>query len=74
VVNNAPGRDLHRFFWLADCDIGELSPKWNWLVGHTRAPVDPQVVHFTEGTPDMPGYENVDFADEWRAELNRWAA
>jgi hypothetical protein len=42
VVNNAPGRDLHRFFWLADCDIGELSPEWNYLVGHTQAPVDPQ--------------------------------
>lgn len=74
VLNNTPGRDLHRFFWLADCDIGELSPKWNWLVGHTKAPVDPHVVHFTDGVPDMPGYESVDFADEWRAELRRWAA
>ncbi len=44
VVNNTPGRDLHRLFWLADCDIGELSPKWNWLVGHTFAPVRARAV------------------------------
>jgi hypothetical protein len=25
VLNNTPGRDLHRLFWLADCDIGELT-------------------------------------------------
>jgi hypothetical protein len=74
VINNTPGRDLHRFFWLADCDIGELGPEWNYLVGHTKANVDPQIVHMTDGTPSMPGYENCEFADEWRAELNRWAA
>jgi hypothetical protein len=34
--------------------------------------VDPSVVHFTEGYPDMPGYENVPFADEWRATRDQW--
>jgi hypothetical protein len=42
-------------------------------VGHTHAPVDPKVVHFTDGVPDMEGYDDVPFADEWRAEMNRWA-
>jgi lipopolysaccharide biosynthesis glycosyltransferase len=74
VVNNTPGRDLHRFFWLADCDIGELDQSYNFLVGHTDPSIDPHVVHFTDGCPDMLGYENVPYADEWRAELNRWAA
>lgn len=74
VINNTPGRDLHRFFWLADCDIGALDPKWNFLVGHSEPSIDPVVVHFTSGTPDMPGYENVPYADEWRAEQARWAA
>jgi lipopolysaccharide biosynthesis glycosyltransferase len=74
VVNNTPGRDLHRFFWLADCDIGELDQSYNFLVGHTDPSIDPHVVHFTDGVPDMLGYENVPYADEWRAELNRWAA
>jgi head-tail adaptor len=28
-----------------------------------------RAVHFTRGIPSMPGYENVAFADEWRAAL-----
>jgi hypothetical protein len=74
VLNSAPGRDLHRFFWLADCDIGELAPEWNWLVGESPPIENPKVVHFSSGIPDMPGYENVPYSSEWRAELNRWAA
>ncbi|MBN9548786.1 MAG: hypothetical protein J0H31_07870, partial [Alphaproteobacteria bacterium] len=35
LVNTVPGRDLHRFCWLEDDLIGELSPEWNWLVGHS---------------------------------------
>lgn len=65
IVNNVPGRDLHRFCWLTDVQIGELDPKWNFLVGHSDASIDPAVVHFTEGTPDMPGYWNCDYSGEW---------
>lgn len=68
IINTLPGRDLHRFCWLDDSEIGTLDSKWNFLVGH-NALADPAVVHFTEGTPDMPGYENVPYADEWRNEL-----
>jgi len=74
AVNTLPGRDLHRFCWLHDDQIGELDPKWNFLVGHTDPSIDPDLVHFTDGVPDMPGYENVPYADEWRAELRKWAA
>lgn len=71
IINRLPGRDLHRFCWLDDSEIGELDPKCNFLVGHSDPNIDPLVVHFTSGTPDMPGYENVPYADEWRAELAR---
>jgi hypothetical protein len=74
LVNTAPGRDLHRFCWLPDELIGEIGQAYNFLVGHTDPAIDPIVVHFTDGVPDMPGYENVPFADEWRAERRRWAA
>jgi lipopolysaccharide biosynthesis glycosyltransferase len=74
MVNTVPGRDLHRFVWLLDEEIGELGPEWNYLVGHTDPSVDPKIVHFTDGVPDMPTYENVPYADEWREELKRWAA
>lgn len=76
VVNSMTGRDLHRFVWLEDDEIGELDPKWNWLVRQSPpiAHNSPQIVHFTEGTPDMPGYEQDPYADEWRQELAHWAA
>lgn len=74
MVNTLPGRDLHRLCWLDDSEIGKLGPEWNYLVGHTKANVDPVIVHFTEGLPDMPTYENVPYADQWRSELAQWAA
>lgn len=70
LINTIPGRDLHRLAWLDDCEIGELGPEWNFLVGHTKAVVDPQLVHFTDGTPSMAGYENCEYAIEWREALN----
>lgn len=74
MVNSLPGRDLHRFCWLEDKHIGEMSVEWNWLVGHSDPSVDPSIVHFTLGVPSMDGHENDAYADEWRAELGRWAA
>lgn len=73
TVNQITGRDLHRFAWLEDDEIGELGPEWNYLVGHTKAKVDPKIVHWTDGWPGLLGYENAPFADEWRHFHNRWA-
>lgn len=72
-VNAAPGRDLHAFKWLADDEIGELDPAWHWVPGHSTEP-NPKLIHFSEGGPWFAGYSDVPFADEWRAELARWAA
>lgn len=78
LVNKLPGRDLHRFCWLEDYGnsdklIGELDPGWNYLVGHTTGVRHVNNVHWTDGVPSMKGYENAEYADEWRAELMRWA-
>lgn len=73
MANTLPGRDLHRFCWLKDEEIGELGPEWNFLVGHSDKSIDPKVVHFTTGVPDMPGYEGVPFAEEWRRARDAWA-
>lgn len=74
LVNSVPGRDLHALCWIKDDNlIGELSVEWNWLVGHSDPSINPKVVHFTEGVPDMPGYEHVPYADEWRTILESWA-
>ena len=74
MLNIVPGRDLHRLCWLNDDEIGELPPVWNYLVGYTKTENEPKVVHFTSGTPWMPGYENCEYADEANEELRLWAA
>jgi hypothetical protein len=73
LINSVPGRDLHRLCWLEDHEIGALPAEYNYLVGHTKTDEDPKIVHFTDGVPFMPGYEHVEYADEWRNELISWA-
>lgn len=71
LVNTAPGRWLHGFGWLADHEIGELPATWNWLVGVSRLSAEtPKAIHFTLGTPNLPGYESSPYADLWTAEFN----
>jgi hypothetical protein len=67
ALNSLPGRDLHRFCWLDDSQIGRLPEEWNWLAGHSSPDLDPAIVHYTEGVPDVIGYEDAPYADEWRA-------
>jgi hypothetical protein len=67
MLNTWPGRDLHAFKWLKDEEIGELPPEWNHLVGEYPPNPGAKIVHHTLGIPDMPGYEDCEFADEWRA-------
>ena len=73
MVNTLPGRDLHRFCWLKDDEIGGLDQSWNFLVGHTDPEVEPDIVHFTDGIPTMEGFRTVPYADEWFRELERCA-
>ena len=61
------GAYLHRFSWLNNSKIGKLSHEWNWLVGWYKEPTDgkPQALHYTEGGPWFPEYENCEYADEY---------
>lgn len=68
MVNTLPGRDLHRFCWLDDDEIGALPEKWNWLEGHSDPAIEPEFVHFTRGGPWLEGWRDVAYADEWRRE------
>ena len=77
LVNTWAGRRLHGFEWLDDELIGALPEAWNWLEGHSSPALDPKAVHFTRGTPDLPGYGQVAYAGEWhrvRAEIDADAA
>lgn len=74
LINSVPGRDLHRFCWLDENEIAALPAQWNYLVGESPKCADVKLAHFTLGVPDMLGYETCEYADEWRQELQRWAA
>lgn len=73
MLNGKPGRELHNFCWLYDEEIGELGQEWNYLVGYTPDTVRPKVIHYTSGGPWMKGFEDVEYAEEWRNVLRRWA-
>ena len=66
-VNDRPGRDLHAFYWLADDEIGELAPRWNWLVDVQERPRGLGIAHMTLGGPWIDGWQGGSFDDEWRA-------
>ena len=69
-IGDADAATLHRFLWLKDEEIGELSVKWNWLVGEYDNPTeDIKVLHWTLGGPYFEDYSNTEFSDEWRKEF-----
>jgi hypothetical protein len=78
MVNQLPGRDLHRFCWLEDNEIGDLPLAWNWLVGiDPGEPTDlawwpglglPKLLHYTLGAPFMRGYEHGPWSQPWHQE------
>lgn len=66
ALNNWRGENLHRLLFVPDELIGALPEAWNWLCGWSSPEIEPKAVHYTRGTPDMPGHEDEPFADEWR--------
>ncbi|WP_422684465.1 glycosyltransferase [Candidatus Methylopumilus universalis] len=69
-VETASGLDLHRFKWIKDDLIGEISPKWNHLVGYDEfKPVNEiSNLHYTSGGPYFEEYRNCPYAEEWQKE------
>ena len=66
-LNNWNGSNLHALLWAQDDAIGALPPGWNHLVGYDSANPDALGVHFTLGTPDIPGRGMDEHSDEWRS-------
>ena len=71
AVNNMDGNWLHAMCWAGEEDIGALPESWNWLEGWSSPDIDPNIVHFTRGTPDLPGTEDAAYAEAWNAEAKR---
>tara|TARA_R110000822_G_scaffold4905_2_gene21213 strand:- start:3653 stop:4387 length:735 start_codon:yes stop_codon:yes gene_type:complete len=68
-LNNMTGSWLHGMNWLKDEEIGALGEAWNWLEGWSDPAIDPKVIHYTRGTPDLPGCADVQYADRWWSAL-----
>lgn len=71
VVSESPAGYLHEFKWCDDKSIGSIPHTYNYLVGYYNDNPNPKVVHFTDGGPWHPGYENVEFADRWNFYKNK---
>lgn len=72
-VAQAPGSVLHRFQWLKDDEIGEISPEWNALAVEQNLS-GASLIHYTLGNPGMANYADCDGADHWHramAEVTR---
>lgn len=63
-VNTQPPAWLHRMSWAKDEEIGEIPYQYNYLVGYYDSD-DPKAVHYTDGGPWHPGYENVQYGNLW---------
>ena len=74
LVNSESGSFLHQFKWLNDDEIGSLDERWNWLEGWTSQnnKLSPFAVHFTRGGPWFEEWQDVEFADEWLKERDKY--
>ena len=63
-TNNKSAKWLHRMNWCDDNEILEIIKDYNYLVDYY---VDGNIkaLHFTDGGPWHPGYENVTHGDKW---------
>lgn len=66
LVNSMPGWALHAFCWLADSEIGDIDPAWNWIEGVSDDAIDPKAVHYSERAPWF-GHD-CRFGAEWARE------
>ena len=69
---NYDGKYFHRFSWLKDEEVGQLSHEWNWLVDWYHDPEDgtPKALHYTEGGPWFENYRHCSYHDVWKKFLS----
>lgn len=77
VVNKESGAFLHRFQWLEDDEIGEISFVWNFLVGHNKVVegdpnTSPKAIHYTLGGPWFEQWKDCEFGDLWLKEMEEY--
>lgn len=59
---------LFDFKWA--CEVGDLNPKWNHLVGYDLPNPEAQLVHFTQGIPIWPETKGIEYSKEYAQVLS----
>ena len=67
-VQHSTGSYLHRFSWIDDDRIGELSKEWNWLPDEYGPNADAKLLHYTLGTPCFQEFADTPQGSEWHRE------
>lgn len=65
-VNWCSGQELHSFKWVDDDLIGELPAEWNYIPAYTDTNIVAKGIHWSYGGPWMPGFRDVEYAEDWR--------
>lgn len=74
LVNSQTGMFLHRFMWLDDDQIGDVSHEWNWLTDWYDESSDgtPRALHFTQGGPWFEQHKQTRYAEVWNEYHHRY--
>lgn len=71
AVETMPARWLHRFEPIDDALIGDIPKEWNVL---DRYDERTKLIHYTEGGPWFPNYEDHPFGDIWLRHRDEYLA
>ena len=68
-VNIRSPKWLHRMEWCKEEEVGEIDKEYNYLVSYYHDNKY-KALHFTDGGPWHPEYQNVEFGELWLNYLN----
>ena len=65
LIETAQGSYLHRFSWLDEQEVGEISKEWNYLVLEYPETEKAKIFHFTVGAPCFNDFNQGKEANLW---------
>lgn len=70
-IQQREGSYLHRFSWLEDSEIGEISIDWNWLAIEYQENPNAKLIHYTLGTPCFKEYQSSSMSKDWHVSFTK---
>ena len=71
LIERAKGSYLHRFSWLEDKEVGEISKDWNYLVLEYPETQKAKIFHYTVGAPCFEDFNYGEEAKIWNEIYNK---